>query len=102
MPQDQNHKSRMPLSLDEVIHALERRAPWTYFNGAIELRLQGLPFPEVCRLLGCINDLANELDHHPDVSYGYQHLTVRFQTHDAGGITQLDLVCADRLLKLLA
>lgn len=96
------HHSRTALSLDEVLRALEGRTPWTVLNGAIELRLQGLPFAEVCRLVTAINELADRLDHHPDVSYGYQHLTVRFQTHDAGGISSLDLACADHILTLLA
>ena len=56
----------------------------------------------VSRLVVAINELADRLDHHPDVSYGYQHLTVRFQTHDAGGISSLDLACADHILTLLA
>ncbi|MFM1787981.1 MAG: hypothetical protein RLZZ166_448 [Pseudomonadota bacterium] len=90
------------LSLEEVLTRLESLAPWTYMNGAIELRLKGLAFNEVCRLVDAINQLANESNHHPDVSYGYQHLTVRFQTHDVHGITSLDLACADRILKLLA
>jgi 4a-hydroxytetrahydrobiopterin dehydratase len=102
MAQVPTHHPRTALSLDEVLKALESRKPWTYFNGAIEIRLQGLAFAKVCRLVGEINDLANQLDHHPDVSYGYQHLTVRFQTHDAGGITRLDLACADHILTLLA
>ena len=102
MAQVPTHHSRAALSLNEVLRALESRAPWTYRDGAIELRLQGLPFAAVCRLVGAINDLANQLDHHPDVSYGYQHLTVRFQTHDAGGISPLDLACADHILTLLA
>jgi len=96
------HHSPIALSLDEVLAALESRAPWTYMNGAIELRLKGLAFNEVCRLVDAINQLAKESNHHPDVSYGYQHLTVRFQTHDVHGITSLDLACADRILKLLA
>jgi 4a-hydroxytetrahydrobiopterin dehydratase len=96
------HHSRTALPLDEVLKALKDRAPWTYLNGAIELRLEDLPFSEVCRLVTAINELAGSLDHHPDVSYGYQHLTIRFQTHDVGGISSLDLACADHILTLLA
>jgi 4a-hydroxytetrahydrobiopterin dehydratase len=101
MTQAPAHDRSKPLSLDQVVSALANRSPWTLLNGAIELRLKGLPFAEICRLVVAVNQLANEMDHHPDVSYGYQHLTIRFQTHDVNGITQLDLACADQILKLL-
>ena len=101
MSQATTHHSPSALSLEEVLAALESRAPWTYLNGAIELKLQGLTFPKVCRLVAAVNELADQLNHHPDVSYGYGYLTVRFQTHDANGITLLDLACADRILTLL-
>src|SRR5580704_8898213 len=42
--------------------------------------------------IGC---LAEKRDHHPDVELGYGRARVAWSTHDAGGITQLDLDAAD-------
>jgi 4a-hydroxytetrahydrobiopterin dehydratase len=42
--------------------------------------------------VGC---LAEKRDHHPDVELGYGRARVAWSTHDAGGITQLDLDAAD-------
>jgi len=42
--------------------------------------------------LGC---LAEKKDHHPDVELGWGRVKVLWTTHDAGGITRLDLEMAD-------
>jgi 4a-hydroxytetrahydrobiopterin dehydratase len=38
---------------------------------------------------------AEKADHHPDVELGYGKARVLWSTHDAGGITQLDLELAE-------
>jgi 4a-hydroxytetrahydrobiopterin dehydratase len=42
--------------------------------------------------LGCA---AEKRDHHPDVELGWGKARVLWSTHDAGGITQLDLDMAE-------
>lgn len=42
--------------------------------------------------LGCF---AEKRDHHPDVQVGWGRLRVVWSTHDAGGVTQLDLDAAE-------
>jgi 4a-hydroxytetrahydrobiopterin dehydratase len=41
--------------------------------------------------VGC---LAEKKDHHPDVELGWGKVRVRWMTHDAGGITRLDVELA--------
>ncbi len=38
---------------------------------------------------------AEKHDHHPDLTLGWGYATARWSTHDAGGITALDLELAD-------
>ncbi len=38
--------------------------------------------------LGC---LAEKKDHHPDIELGWGKVRVTWTTHDAGGVTRLDL-----------
>jgi 4a-hydroxytetrahydrobiopterin dehydratase len=38
---------------------------------------------------------AEKRDHHPDVELGWGRARVRWSTHDAGGITSLDLELAE-------
>ncbi len=42
--------------------------------------------------LGC---MAEKRDHHPDVELGWGRARVLWSTHDAGGVTQLDLDAAE-------
>lgn len=41
--------------------------------------------------VGCI---AEKRDHHPDVELGFGKAKLLWTTHDAGGVTRLDLECA--------
>ncbi len=38
---------------------------------------------------------AERHDHHPDVTIGWGYARVVWSTHDAGGVTELDLTLAD-------
>lgn len=38
---------------------------------------------------------AEKADHHPDLLVSYGRVDVRLSTHDAGGLTQLDLELAE-------
>lgn len=46
--------------------------------------------------------LGNKQGHHPDIAFGWGYCTVTFTTHEAGGLTENDLICAARLDKLVA
>ncbi|HEV3193564.1 MAG TPA: 4a-hydroxytetrahydrobiopterin dehydratase [Polyangiaceae bacterium] len=42
--------------------------------------------------IGC---LAEKRDHHPDIELGWGRVRVAWSTHDAGGVTELDLSSAE-------
>jgi 4a-hydroxytetrahydrobiopterin dehydratase len=42
--------------------------------------------------IGCY---AEKRDHHPDLEVGWGRVRVTWSTHDAGGVTRLDLDAAD-------
>ena len=44
--------------------------------------------------------IAHTEDHHPDLSVGYNRCGVCFTTHDAGGLTENDFVCAAKVSAL--
>ncbi|HMV26855.1 MAG TPA: 4a-hydroxytetrahydrobiopterin dehydratase, partial [bacterium] len=45
--------------------------------------------------------IAEKLNHHPDWSNVYNRVHISLYTHDAGGITELDFILADKLNTLL-
>jgi 4a-hydroxytetrahydrobiopterin dehydratase len=69
---------------------------WRVIGDGRSLRRE-LRFPDFYRTMGFVNALAhiaNAEDHHPDLELGYNYCNVRFTTHDAGGLTEKDFICA--------
>lgn len=61
-------------------------------------------FKDFHHTLGFINAvgyMANREDHHPDLEAGYGHCRVRWSTHDVGGLSMNDFICAARVEALL-
>jgi 4a-hydroxytetrahydrobiopterin dehydratase len=52
-------------------------------------------FASALALLVRVGCFAERRDHHPDVELGWGRLRVSWTTHDAGGVTQLDLDAAE-------
>ena len=51
--------------------------------------LRGVSFAQL------VGEIAEVQNHHPEMTIGYKTLEVRFSTHEAGGITELDLEMAE-------
>lgn len=54
-------------------------------------------FPDYYRTLAFVNALAwiaHEQDHHPDLGVHYDRCVVRYSTHDVGGLSENDFICA--------
>jgi len=45
--------------------------------------------------------IAHSEDHHPDFEVGYARCILRYSTHDVGGISLNDMICAARVERLL-
>ncbi len=41
--------------------------------------------------------VAEEMNHHPDIDIRWRRLDLTLSTHDAGGVTQLDIELAHRI-----
>jgi len=60
-------------------------------------------FPNYYSTMAFVNAvawIAHRQDHHPDLTVQYNRCTVAYSTHDAGGITRNDLICAARVSQL--
>ena len=54
-------------------------------------------FPTAIRAVDEIALVAEEMNHHPDIDIRWRRLDLALTTHDAGGVTQLDIELAHRL-----
>ena len=80
-------------AIDEAFRTL---AGWALADGALEKMFRFADWRATMAFVNAVSDVANEVDHHPDLELGWGRCTVRWSTHDAGGITQNDLACAAR------
>ncbi len=46
--------------------------------------------------------IAHREDHHPDLGVHYNRCVVRYSTHDVGGLSMNDFICAAKVEQLLA
>jgi 4a-hydroxytetrahydrobiopterin dehydratase len=95
------------LSADELAAGLLEIPGWTLDGaGADGARLRrGIKFKDFVALMRFVNrmaDLAEAENHHPDFAVHYNQLDLTLWTHDAGGLTENDLVLAAGIDALLA
>jgi 4a-hydroxytetrahydrobiopterin dehydratase len=61
-------------------------------------------FDDYHRTMAFVNALAfiaHREDHHPDLGVHYDRVVVRYSTHDVGGLSENDLVCAAKASRLV-
>ncbi len=63
-------------------------------QGAIARKFAFPDFATALAFVVRVGCLAEKHDHHPDVELGWGRARVLWSTHDAGGVTQLDLDAA--------
>jgi 4a-hydroxytetrahydrobiopterin dehydratase len=69
---------------------------WSENEGALERTFTFENFREALDFVNKVGDLAEAENHHPDIAIDYNHVTLRWWTHTAGGITDRDRELADK------
>jgi 4a-hydroxytetrahydrobiopterin dehydratase len=90
-----------PLSPDELSAALEQLPAWSGDGDGIHRTVVLPSFRDAVAAIVSIADVAEEMDHHPDVDLRWRTLHLTGVTHSAGGVTELDLELARRIDALL-
>jgi 4a-hydroxytetrahydrobiopterin dehydratase len=87
------------------IAALLQQLPGWQLSADHKAIVKDFKFADFHRTLGFINAvgfMANHEDHHPDIEAGYGHCHLLWSTHDVGGLSLNDFICAARVEALLA
>ena len=76
--------------------ALKGLKGWTDVAGrdAIQKSLKFGDFSQAFGFMSRVALMAEKLDHHPEWSNVYNRVEVTLSTHDAGGVTELDIKLA--------
>ena len=69
----------------------QREGEWLWREFRFETFRQAIDF------VNRVADVAESLDHHPDIAIEYTKVTLRVTTHDAGGLTENDFTLAGRI-----
>jgi 4a-hydroxytetrahydrobiopterin dehydratase len=83
------------LTDDQIDAALRDHLPeWKVVDNALVRSVEKPTFMDGIRLVATVAQLAESMNHHPDIDIRYRTITFHVSTHDAGGITDDDLVLA--------
>jgi 4a-hydroxytetrahydrobiopterin dehydratase len=70
---------------------------WTHVADRIAKTYRFANYHETMAFVNAVAWIAHRADHHPDLSVHYNRVVVSYSTHDAGGVTGNDLICAARV-----
>jgi len=89
------------LSADARGRALARLNGWSEVKGrdAISKKFLFADFNEAFGFMARVALMAEKLDHHPEWSNVYKTVDVTLSTHDAGGLTELDIKLVEAMDK---
>ena len=88
-----------PTALDpnQIEAALRGLPGWSLAEGKLHRELRFPNFQQAFAFMAEAALHAEKLDHHPEWSNVYGKIVIDLVTHDAGGITELDLELARRM-----
>ncbi len=87
-------------SLQSLNAGVGTGTPWTIQDGKLHKTFQFCDFSAAFGFMTRVALAAEAMDHHPDWCNVYKTVRVDLNTHDAGGLTELDFGLAERMDKL--
>ena len=98
--------ARRALTATEIVASLAQLDGWKLSGDgatlAIEKTYAFANYHETIAFVNAVAFIAHRRDHHPDLSVHYSRCVVRFNTHDAQGISASDFDCAAAVDALLS
>lgn len=85
------------LDPQRILDALQALPGWSYEGGQLRRQYQFPSFTHAMAFLAGAATVIEKMNHHPDWSNVYNRVQVLLSTHEAGGVTQLDLGLAGQL-----
>ena len=82
---------RTKLSDLEIRRALGTLPGWSRKGDALNKTYSFARFADGIRFVQQVAEVADGMNHHPDIDIRYTRIAFSLSTHDAGGITQRDL-----------
>ena len=90
------------LDADEITRQLADLPGWTGDTANLSHRVTAPTFVAAIRIVDEVAEVAEEMDHHPDIDIRWRTLRFELSTHSAFGVTQLDIELAHRISAIAA
>ncbi len=88
----------MTLLGEEEVEAALRESQWRRVGATIVRDFKLADFREAIGFIDRVAEVAEELDHHPDILlHGYNKVRLELSTHSQGGLTSADFALAGRI-----
>ena len=91
---------RTALSRLDITARLTQLSGWTVHGEGTSMAIEKtFSFANYFQTMAFVNALAwiaHQQDHHPSLQVEYGRCTVRWNTHDSGGLSETDFDCAQR------
>lgn len=89
--------STRKIPTDNVEQRLAEFPDWSLTGGRLQRTFCFDDFAGAMSFVTQVADLAERLQHHPDIMIRYAKVTLTLTTHDAGGITDRDFTFASQV-----
>jgi 4a-hydroxytetrahydrobiopterin dehydratase len=82
---------------DEIERRLGETSGWERQSDALKRKFKFDDFQGSVGFVNRITPVAEEMNHHPDLSISWNEVTVSLSTHSEGGITESDFELASKI-----
>ena len=81
----------------EIKQQLTKIDGWSKRGKEIVKTFKFKDFHETMKFVNAVAKIANKENHHPDMEVGYNRCVVHYSTHDVGGLSDSDFLCAAKV-----
>lgn len=92
--------TRVRLLPEEVTAFLNANPRWRFADGSITRSFKFSTYMDGIAFVNRVAELAEAANHHPDLVVTWRKVVLSLTTHDAGGVTPLDIEMAGRVDEL--
>lgn len=85
------------LTMDEVKKKVHDLKGWELYDGVIQKKFSFRSFKASMAFVNKVAELADSVDHHPDMIINYNRVLLKLTTHSQGGITDKDFSLAQMI-----
>lgn len=88
---------RRKLTSEEIKEQLAAVQNWIADGDVIKRRYSFENFAESLAFVNKVGEIAEAMDHHPDITFGWGYAEISTTTHDRGGVTDVDFALVEKI-----